>query len=1069
MQHSKTTTHTQDLVGSGSITLAQAVSGQTYHHATSMVHPDDPAKMVEHKALLALFPDARDAGVSVAINGGSWFDASTWANGRIPADGEDVYIPHGVSVVYDGVSDARLDRVAVDGGLHFAVDVDTKLVVDTLMTNSSSVLTIGTATNPIKAGVSAEIIIHRDNGAINHAGDPLELSKGIVTHGQVRIAGQDKIDHLKASVDPQAGDNFLIFDEPVTGWQTGDKLVVAGTRLLGENEFQDEIVTIKSIASQKDGTIKVTLDQQLAHDHNAPDDVAGVEFRVPVANYTRNVFIGTETDGDQYLGDGKTVPVDERGHVMFMHNDDVSVQNAELFELGRTDKSEALDAESNVSGRYALHFHRTGLDALDAPALAEGNAIWGSPGWGIVHHDSNLDVISNAVFGINGGAIIAEAGNETGKWADNITMQTTGDYQTLNSEHGNASDHPAARAELHNDTFAQGIGFGFKSRLIETTDNIAVSSNTAGYSFWPMGAKDASHIDPSVGSFASIYGYDPLFGQDSVRPSEIPTRVFEGNETIVSHVGFNTSADKRPSPTDVPTVIEDFTAWEVAQGFVGFYQNDYVVKDSVFVGLEDGMTSSHQKSAAGSTTTGVMAREFHELKLVNNHFENFDVGIYENNHDTSSGNIHVILGNAFGNVAREQALNVDGAGKADQYLVNDNSANWQQNVNLGSLSASINTEKSDLVLTKYYDHFTVVVDKVDSLGGQELSFGSVKGRYSGASQKTWWAENAVNTGYYTENGKYFVTIDIAVGDRVTGSVGVIPVSVELAFIKSADQMPAGAQNLGALPDGLEDFSITDLRVIGASGNQLDAPDSIDPTPVDPTPVDPTPVDPTPVDPTPVDPTPVDPTPVDPTPVDPTPVDPTPVDPTPVDPTPIDPDHSNPMITLLQLDNPILADGTNSSIYASSHSEVFEVDNATIAFTFNADQLGGTLGLFAKDAKNYDGGGNHLTAFLKDDTLKVVFEDGDSQKKFEFRDIEANRDYDLDIRFSKTGVAVYLDDVLMGMDDDFIMSWESNVEDMQIGAFGRNSQSGSSDFKAVFDGTISDVSITTADEFVFSDF
>ena len=182
----------------------------------------------------------------------------------------------------------------------------------------------------------------------------------------------------------------------------------------------------------------MTIDRPLQYDHTAPEDFAGVDFQVPVANYTRNIRIGTETGDSAYLDDGKTVPIDERGHVMFMHNGDVSVQNAEFYELGRTDKSILLDTEggTNVAGRYALHFHRTGGEVGDTPALAEGNAVWGSPGWGIVHHDSNLDVISNAVFGVNGGAIVAEAGNETGIWADNITINTTGDLVTFNSEQG---------------------------------------------------------------------------------------------------------------------------------------------------------------------------------------------------------------------------------------------------------------------------------------------------------------------------------------------------------------------------------------------------------------------------------------------------------------------------------------------------------------------------------------------------------------------------------------------------------------------------------------------------------
>ena len=69
-----------------------------------------------------LMPDASEWSTSVAIKGGSWFDSSTWAGGKVPGAGSDAYIPHGISVVYDGVSTAELGTVGVDGGLHFAVD-----------------------------------------------------------------------------------------------------------------------------------------------------------------------------------------------------------------------------------------------------------------------------------------------------------------------------------------------------------------------------------------------------------------------------------------------------------------------------------------------------------------------------------------------------------------------------------------------------------------------------------------------------------------------------------------------------------------------------------------------------------------------------------------------------------------------------------------------------------------------------------------------------------------------------------------------------------------------------------
>lgn len=375
-------TDVQDLVGGGSITLDAAIAAQTMalEHAMEHAHHDDAGMAADHMALLDLFPRAGDPGVVVALNGGSWFDPDTWSTGRVPADGESVFIPEGISVVYDAQSDARLDCVGVDGELHFAVDTDTRLMVDTLLTNSNSVLTIGVEGNPVQQGVTAEIVIHRDNGKINLADDPTQLGKGVVTHGTVHIAGQDKVDHMRAEVDPGKGDNVLVFSEMPQGWEVGDKLVVAGTKLVGENMFEDEVVTIRSIYQMANGNYAVELNQTLQYDHSAPDDFGGHDFKVPIANYTRNIRIGTETDDGDYLGDGKTVPIDERGHVMFMHNGDVSVQNAEFYELGRTDKSILLDTEggTNVSGRYALHFHRTGGEIDEPASLAEGNAVWGS-------------------------------------------------------------------------------------------------------------------------------------------------------------------------------------------------------------------------------------------------------------------------------------------------------------------------------------------------------------------------------------------------------------------------------------------------------------------------------------------------------------------------------------------------------------------------------------------------------------------------------------------------------------------------------------------------------------------
>ena len=301
----------QDLNGKGQTTLAAAIEEQsnTIAHAQMHAH-DDSAKMADHQELLNLMPRAGEPGVAVALNGGSWFDPATWSTGKVPQDGENVYIPEGISVVYDQQSDARLDRVGVDGELHFAVDTDTRLVVDTLLTNRSSVMTIGVDGNPVQDGVNAEIVIHRDNGPIDLSEDPSQFGKGVVTHGAVRIAGQDKTDHIRASVDPSAGDTSLTFSEAPDGWQVGDKIVVAGTKLEGLDQFQDEVVGVTGIEKLGNGDYQVSIDRPLDYDHSTPQALNGVDFSVPVANYTRNISIGTEISEADYFSDGKTVPID---------------------------------------------------------------------------------------------------------------------------------------------------------------------------------------------------------------------------------------------------------------------------------------------------------------------------------------------------------------------------------------------------------------------------------------------------------------------------------------------------------------------------------------------------------------------------------------------------------------------------------------------------------------------------------------------------------------------------------------------------------------------------------------
>ena len=145
------------------------------------------------------------------------------------------------------------------------------------------------------------------------------------------------------------------------------------------------------------------------------------------------------------------------------------------------------------------------------------------------------------------------------------------------------------------------------------------------------------------------------------------------------------------------------------------------------------------------------------------------------------------------------------------------------------------------------------------------------------------------------------------------------------------------------------------------------------------------------------------------------------------------------------------------VIEKAHTAAMKLDAATIALTFNADTVAGWRGLVAKDASEYQGGGNHFTSYIKDGTLHVRFQDGASSKEFSVGNIKANVDYDLQASFGDGKVTAMLDGKVFGQ-ANFDTSWASNSEYLQIGANGWASQTGQKGFKDVFDGTISDAII-----------
>ena len=537
----------------------------------------------------------------IAINNGSWFDPDTWMDGKVPNRNAKVLIPDGISVKYDARSNARIDTIAIEGELSFSENRHTRLVVETILNADSGTLEMGSENQAVAANKTARIVFTSDRAIGDNASwDPTQLSKGLVSHGKVSIHGADKADTIALARDALAGDRVLRLKEIPTGWQVGDQIVLGGTarNSNGSNAdnsyFQDEVLTITAINENRIRFVNQGIttgdNTRLKYDHRRPDIAERNQLSLYVANTTRNVSF--ETEG------GDSVAIANRAHVMFMHNPDVQVKNAGFYQLGRSDKSKLVDdVDQNVNGsvgngtnprgRYALHFHRNGADDLDSlAAIADGNAVVGSPGWGIVHHDSHANITNNVVFDVVGAGIAAESGNEIGVWEDNTVIKTTG----APTKYG--LQHPFRRQLF--DFGVEGNAYWVQGAAqVQMRDNIAISSNKTGLTLFGEALEGEFFKDVDNIAVKDLPpNLQKLFPADQVAVdvNDIPLREFKGFESYNTETGINfwghmTNPDGRgeflggsggstKGAHEGKSKVEDFKLWGNSKGLHVIYSGN---------------------------------------------------------------------------------------------------------------------------------------------------------------------------------------------------------------------------------------------------------------------------------------------------------------------------------------------------------------------------------------------------------------------------------------------------------------------------------------------------------------
>ncbi|MEM6689247.1 MAG: G8 domain-containing protein, partial [Planctomycetota bacterium] len=579
-------------------------------HSNHMAHP----------AAMALV--SADQSTHTVAASGNWSDPSIWENNAVPTAGARIVIPQGLTLTVDSEMTTEFKTIGIHGTLRFATDVNTELRVDTIVSAPHGRFEMGTAANPIANDVTAKLVF-ADDGVIDTTWDPEQLSRGALLHGTTVIHGAESTHRATLESFPAAGETSIQLSVVPENWKAGDEIVITGT----QGATSDEVRTIDSINGST-----VNFVDPLALDHIPPES----DLNVYVANKTRNVQISSEN-----------ASVAHRGHIMLMHTLDVDIQNAQLKDLGRTDKTRPLDdiffefpdvvgnetsapvvfntetgPRTNVRGRYALHFHRGGVDPNSTPALVSGSVVDGSPGWGFVNHSANVNMVNNVAYNVQGTAFYTEVGDEIGSMVGNIAIRSVNPTFTLDDEGAIDPDLGLDRMDFGND----GDGFWLSGHMVSMRDNVAAGASAHGIIIWSDGViePDLARGRSSV-QVANVANGNLITGRDTIPTWWAPLADIQNNESYGATVGFRSryvhsagylgeiGSDFHAPPDQAyidtlnPT-IDGLTVWGSRDGMLMNYNERMSIRNARLVG-----TGAPYVQNGGTADTGVGLDMYNEV------------------------------------------------------------------------------------------------------------------------------------------------------------------------------------------------------------------------------------------------------------------------------------------------------------------------------------------------------------------------------------------------------------------------------------------------------------------------
>ncbi len=394
-------------------------------------------------------PDFAGDPTITSVESGAWGEPSTWDPARVPDAADVVRVAGGHLITLDGDREAGV--VGVQNGGELRMGRTARLVLTT-----GIVYPGGTLSTVVDA--AGEIVLR--NEPLDLATDPKQYGNGLIVLGNLRLAGVDRGPAFaRLGAEPRAGQDRLTLSAPLTRWQTGDKLYIAGTHQLpfprydysvnprrdlwhqGDNQTFEEVRTLRAV---EDNGRTLVLDRPLDYDHkgaygvdknaaatlwtslakkygvkygilSAPAGPAPVSLHDPAAKATWNKLFAEYSRSIQNmplalkrLGHVANLtrsfvirsenPTGTRGHILALGRADVDVRHITLDGLGRT-TAEALDSTTMDSAGNVTHVgtNQIGRYAFHFHHLA-GPATPQSNGFQFTFYDNS--VVNSTKWGV---------------------------------------------------------------------------------------------------------------------------------------------------------------------------------------------------------------------------------------------------------------------------------------------------------------------------------------------------------------------------------------------------------------------------------------------------------------------------------------------------------------------------------------------------------------------------------------------------------------------------------------------------------------------------------------------